>query len=459
VGFCAGDRTLRLVSDIVNPDEASGGLSLDRRDVHQDVRQLLQALWEAKGTDLLLTSGAAPLIRVDGEIRALRAYEPLSGKDTVEFARNLLSARQWEDFYRGTEIDFSFSWENRARMRGNVFRQRGDVAIALRMIPRNVPGFDELRLPSAARSLGALKQGLVLVTGPTGSGKSTTLASVIDWINTHRAVHILTIEDPIEYVHEHKRSAVSQRQVGDDTDSFAQALRSALREDPDVLLVGEMRDLESIRFALTLAETGHLVFATVHTNDTVQAIDRLIDVFLPEQQPQIRVQLAGALTAVIYQRLLPRIGGGMVAAYEVLVANSAIRNLIKEGKSSQLRNQIITGQREGMQTLETSLNQLVREGLVTYEEAVSRASFPKDVEAPYGAVPGGHPAAVPGGGYPAASGAPAGPPLPVRTPQSVPGVSAPPPGSYPQPGSYPPAPGSYPPPPGTYLLPGTYPSA
>jgi twitching motility protein PilT len=413
------------VADIVNPDDASGELSLDRRDVHQDVKQLLQVLWEAKGTDLLLTVGAQPLIRADGEIRPLKAYAPLSGRDTVEFARNLLSTRQWGEFFQGQEIDFSFSWENRARMRGNVFRQRGDVAIALRMIPRAVPGFDELRLPAAVRSLGALQQGLVLVTGPTGSGKSTTLASVIDWINTQRALHILTIEDPIEYVHEHKRSAVSQRQVGDDTESFAQALRSALREDPDVLLVGEMRDLESIRFALTLAETGHLVFATLHTNDTAQAIDRLIDVFPAEQQPQIRVQLAATLTAAVYQRLLPRLGGGMVAAYEVLVANSAIRNLIKEGKSAQLRNQIITGTRDGMQTLEMSLNQLVREGLVSYEEAVSRANFPQDIEAPYGMqppggypTPGGYPAPGQPGGFAPVPTLPSGPPLPVRPPQN-----------------------------------------
>ena len=385
----------------VNAGEAFGDSTFDRRrEVHDDVKQLLRALWECQGSDLLLTAGSPPLIRVDGDMHALTGYPPLTGTHTAALARSLLSARQWEEFRQGSDIDFSFSWEDRARMRGNAFRQRGEVAIALRMIPRAIPGFDELRVPPAVRSFGARKQGLVLITGPTGSGKSTTLASIVDWVNANRALHIITIEDPIEYVHDHKRSAVSQRQVGEDTESFAQALRSALREDPDVLLVGEMRDLESIRFALTLAETGHLVFATLHTNDTAQAIDRLIDVFPGDQQPQIRVQLAATLTAVVCQRLLPRAGGGMVAAHEVLVANSAVRNLVKEGKTSQLRNQLITGQREGMQTLEQSLNQLVREGLVRYEEAVALAGYPKDIEVPQAAIPGGYPP----GGYRSSGG-------------------------------------------------------
>jgi twitching motility protein PilT len=277
-------------------------------------------------------------------------------------------------------MDFSFSWRGDARIRGNAFRQRGAVAVALRMIPRTIPSFDELGTPDLVRRFAELKQGLVFVTGPTGSGKSTTLASIIDWINTNRAVHVITVEDPIEYVHQHKRSAVNQREVGEDTDSFASALRSCLREDPDVILVGEMRDLESIRFALTLAETGHVVFGTLHTNDTAQAVDRLIDVFPGDQQPQIRVQLASSLTGVIYQRLVPRIGGGMVAAYEVLYGNTPVRNLVKEGKSSQLRNQIVTGQRDGMQTLEMSLTELVGAGVVSYDEAVARSLYPRDVQ-------------------------------------------------------------------------------
>jgi twitching motility protein PilT len=224
-------------------------------------------------------------------------------------------------------------------------------------------------------------QGLVLVTGPTGSGKSTTLASMIDQINRERACHIITIEDPIEYVHEHKRSMVNQREVGTDTATFPDALRASLRADPDVLLVGEMRDLESIRFALSIAETGHLVLASLHTNDTSQALARVIDVFPAEQQAQVRTQLAAALTGIVYQRLLPRTGGGLIAAHEVLVANVAVRNLIKEGETHQLRNVLLTGQQEGMITFEQSLSALIRQGLVSHQNAVARSLYPKEVEA------------------------------------------------------------------------------
>jgi twitching motility protein PilT len=279
------------------------------------------------------------------------------------------------------EYDFSFSWRDNARVRGNAFTQRGVTAVALRMIPRDIPSMDMLGLPPVIGHLARQHQGMVLMTGPTGSGKSTTLASVIDMINIERACHIITVEDPIEYVHDHKRSAVNQREVGTDTASFPDALRSVLREDPDVLLVGEMRDLDSIRFALTVAETGHLVFATLHTNDTAQSLARMIDVFPADQQAQIRVQLAASLSCVVYQRLIPRIGGGMVAAYEVLVANSAVRNLIKEGKTHQLRNSLVTGSRDGMVTFEQSLSGLIQAGVVTYDDAVARSLYPKDIEA------------------------------------------------------------------------------
>jgi twitching motility protein PilT len=238
----------------------------------------------------------------------------------------------------------------------------------------------QLGLPPVLYDFAGRHQGLVLVTGPTGSGKSTTLASIIDRINTDRACHILTIEDPIEYLYHHKRSAINQREVGTDTASFPGSLRAALREDPDVLLVGEMRDLESIQVALTIAETGHLVFATLHTNDTAQSLSRIIDVFPAEQQAQVRVQLAAALTGVVYQRLIPRIGGGLVAAYEVLVANSAVRNLVKDGKTHQLRNSLVTGQKEGMVTFEQSLSALIAAGAITYEDALARSLYPKDID-------------------------------------------------------------------------------
>ncbi|HEX5407875.1 MAG TPA: PilT/PilU family type 4a pilus ATPase [Pseudonocardiaceae bacterium] len=346
---------------------------------------LLDVLWLAHGTDLLLTAGMRPQIRVHGELKAVPDQPVLTGEATDELLAEVLSDEQVISWKSVHEYDFSFAWRDHARIRGNAFSQRGETAVALRMIPRVVPTMAELGLPPALQQFVGQHQGLVLVTGPTGSGKSTTLAAVINEINTNRACHIITIEDPIEYVHDHRRAAVNQREVGTDTACFPDALRSALREDPDVLLVGEMRDLDSIRFALTIAETGHLVFATLHTNDTSQSLARMIDVFPPEQQAQVRVQLSAALSGIVYQRLVPRIGGGMVAAYEVLVANTAIRNLIKEGKTNQLRNALVTGKREGMITLEQSLSTLIAAGSITYEDAVARSLFPKDVET--GAMP------------------------------------------------------------------------
>ena len=342
------------------------------------VDSLLEQLWTAGGTDLLLSPGTGPRIRVDGDLRPAADADPLSAVDTERMVASVLTEAQ-RDAYALGDVDFSFSWRETARIRGSAFRQRGTAALALRLMPYRIPSFDELGLPEPVRRFAALTPGLVLVTGPTGSGKSTTLASIVDRINTERAVHVLTIEDPIEYVHRHKRAAVNQRQVGEDTDSFASALRSALREDPDVLLVGEMRDLDSIRFALTLAETGHLVLATLHTNNTAQAVDRLVDVFPGDQQPQIRLQLSAALTGIVHQRLLPRPGGGRVAAYEVLIANGAVRNLVRDGKTNQLRNVIVTSQRDGMQTLEVSLNALLRDGSIRREDAVSRSLYPADL--------------------------------------------------------------------------------
>jgi twitching motility protein PilT len=341
---------------------------------------LLDVLWRSGGTDLIITVGTPPQIRVQGELVPVPGHQALTVRETDALLDGLLTPEQASSWDVSREHDFSFSWRDLARVRGNAFSQRGYTAIALRVIPQRIPTPAELFLPPVLGDLTRRHQGLILVTGPTGSGKSTTLASIINQINIERPCHILTIEDPIEYVYGHMRATVSQREVGTDTRSFGDALRSALRADPDVLLVGEMRDLESIQFALTIAETGHLVFATLHTNDTSQALSRIIDVFPAEQQAQVRTQLSAALTAIVYQRLLPRVGGGLVGAFEVLVANSAVRNLIKDGKTHQLRNSLMTGQRDGMITLEQSLSVLIQLGLATYDDAVARSLYPKDIE-------------------------------------------------------------------------------
>jgi twitching motility protein PilT len=345
-----------------------------------DIDPLLERLWFGKGTDMLLTAGSAPFMRFNGDLRLVQPGAALDVDDLLSMLDRTLSPAQMVQYKGGDEVDFSFEWRALARIRGNAFRRHGVPAVSFRMVPRAIPSFDDLLLPASVRRLAALRQGLVFVTGPTGSGKSTTLAALIGWVNQNRPTHIITIEDPIEYVYDQGMAAVSQREVGTDTRSFATALRSALREDPDVIMVGEVRDLESIRFALTLAETGHLVFATLHTNDTAQAIDRLIDIFPSEQQPQIRVQLANALSAVVYQRLLPLANGqGSVAAHEVLIANNPVRNLIKEGKTNQLRNQLVTGQNVGSQTLEQSLSALVQAGMVTLELAESYSLHPREI--------------------------------------------------------------------------------
>src|SRR3954463_14750594 len=347
------------------------------------VDRLLAALWDLGATDLILTVGAPPLMRLSGDLRPVNGDEPLTSEDTESMLAGILSGQGREPFTdTSRELDFSFTWREKARIRGNAYRQRGNIGVALRLIPHEIPSFEWLAVPEGVPKWASLRRGLVFVTGPTGGGKSTTLAAMIDWINKNRRVHIITIEDPIEYVHDHALSAVDQREVGDDTDSFGDALRSALREDPDVLLVGEMRDLESIRFALTIAETGHLVFATLHTNDVAQALDRIVDVFPSDQQPQIRVQLSNTLSGIAYQRLIPRTDGGLVAAFEVMVANSAVRNLVREGKTNQLRNVLVTGQSEGMQTLEMSLNTLVSQDKISYDEALATSLYPKEIARP-----------------------------------------------------------------------------
>ena len=353
------------------------------------IEKYIEDVWDRRGTDLMFTVGAPPLARVDGHMVPIGTDGPLSDSELDAIVRGLVSSEVFQRLHETRELDLSFEWKHKARFRGNVFYQRGSLALALRMIPHEIPSFDDLGIPDAVRALANLPQGLVLFTGPTGAGKSTTQASLIDWINHNQRVHILTIEDPIEYVHDHALSAINQREIGDDSLSFDRALRSALREDPDVLLVGEMRDTESIQTTLTIAETGHLVFATLHTNDAAQTLDRIVDVFPSERQPQIRVQLAGSLAAVVSQRLMPRIGGGQVAAFEVLVATSAVRNLVKEGKTRQLRNVILTGQSDGMQTLETSLHELVQRGEITMEDATAHSLYPNELASSAAMTPGG----------------------------------------------------------------------
>jgi twitching motility protein PilT len=339
----------------------------------------LQILWDQGGSDLLLAGGSAPRLRVDGKLRPVEGAPVLSGEEIHTLVESLLDPAQLTIFEDHQDVDFAFSWHDRARLRASAFTQRGETALALRMIPTKIPSFNELGLPPFAEQLAKLPRGLVLVTGPTGSGKSTTLASIIDRINETRSQHILTIEDPVEFLHHHKMSAVTQREIGLDSPSFDRALRSALREDPDVLLLGEMRDIESIQIALTMAETGHLVFATLHTNDAAQAVDRIIDVFPDWRQDQVRVQLAASLGAIIAQRLIPKVGGGRVAAFEVLVANHPVRNLIREGKSNQLMNVMTTSQADGMCTMETSLASLIRGDVISYEDALEVSAHPKEI--------------------------------------------------------------------------------
>lgn len=343
------------------------------------VDRWLSVLWDLGGTDLLVAGGSAPRVRVNGRLIPVEGAAPLSADDVAAMSFPLLTEGQREIFNSQMDVDFAFSWRDLARVRGSVYTQRGQAAMSLRIIPSKIPTFEELGLPWAAGWVAKQPRGFVLVTGPTGSGKSTTLASIIDRVNDTRAAHILTIEDPVEYVHHHKMSAVTQREIGLDSPSFDRALRSALREDPDVMLIGEMRDIDSIQIALTMAETGHLVFATLHTNDAAQAIDRIIDVFPAWRQEQTRVQLAASLSAIVAQRLIPKIGGGMVAAFEVLIATSPVRNLIREGRSNQLTNVMFTNAKEGMQILETDLAKLVVDGKVTFEDAFASSAHPKEL--------------------------------------------------------------------------------
>jgi twitching motility protein PilT len=340
-----------------------------------NLHQLLRAMIEKGASDMHITTGAPPLLRVDGSVVPLK-LEPLSPIETKQLCYSVLTEEQKIQFERNKELDLSFGVKNLSRYRANIFMQRGAVSGAFRAIPFKILTFDELGLPPVVTELAKRPRGLVLITGPTGSGKSTTLASIIDKINTEERSHIMTIEDPIEYLHPHKRCIVNQREIGADTSTFKDALKYVLRQDPDVVLIGEMRDLETIEAALTIAETGHLVFATLHTNSAAQSINRIIDVFPPHQQAQIRAQLSFVLEGVLSQLLIPRAGSpGRALSMEVMVPNAAIRNLIREDKVHQIYSQMQVGQgKHGMQTMNQSLFSLYVRRLISLEDALGRSN-------------------------------------------------------------------------------------
>ncbi|MGH2979374.1 MAG: type IV pilus twitching motility protein PilT [Solirubrobacterales bacterium] len=345
-----------------------------------DFAAVLKEVVEVNASDLHLTVGSAPMVRVRGELRALDGYSPLTSKDTRDVVYSILSNDQRKRLEEDWQVDFSYSVPRMGRFRVNAYMQRASVGAAFRLIPSEIKSVDQLGLPTVIHEFVKKPRGFVLVTGPTGSGKSTSLAAMIDEINESRNEHILTIEDPIEFLLRHKKCMVNQREIGNDAQTFQLGLKAALRQDPDVILVGEMRDLETISTALTAAETGHLVFATLHTQDTAQTIDRIIDVFPPHQQQQVRVQLSVALEGIITQQLLPTAdGSGRVAASEVLAITPAVRNLIREGKTHQIHSVLQTGGATGMQSMDAALAQLVRAGKITRELAEQRSSTPEEL--------------------------------------------------------------------------------
>ena len=344
-----------------------------------NLRALLEEMIEREASDLHCTAGERPKLRVDGDITNSSCGEVLTPKDTLQLAYSVLTENQKKRFETEDELDFSFGIQNLARFRGNVFKQRGCVALVIRMIPFNVRTFQDLGLPHIVGQLAEKPRGLILVTGPTGSGKSTTLAAVIDKINKERQGHIITVEDPIEFIHRHQGCIVNQREVGTDTKSFASALKYALREDPDVILVGEMRDLETISAALTIAETGHLALATLHTNSAIQSINRIIDVFSPHQQSQVRAVLSFVLEGVLTQTLVQKARGrGRAMAAEIMVATPAIRAMIREDKIHQIYSAMQAGKKFGMQTMNDALNQLYTSREVSKEECLRVSPDPNE---------------------------------------------------------------------------------
>jgi twitching motility protein PilT len=355
------------------PASSSGDLGV--------LNQMLVTLVESKGSDLHLTVGTPPMIRVHGSLRPLPGYGNLNSSDTALLARAAITAEQWQTFQGKQELDFAHSIVGVSRFRGNLYVQRNSCGAVFRAIPHEIKPLDELGMPDSVTRFAHLPRGLVLVTGPTGSGKTTTLASILDLANRSRAAHIITIEDPIEFLHPHKRSVVNQREVGSDTEDFASALKHALRQDPDIILVGELRDLETTSTALTAAETGHLVLATLHTQSATQTIDRVIDIFPPHQQLQIRAQLAASLQGVVTQALAPKADGkGRVVIAEILTATPAIRSLIREGKSHQIPSFMQAGGSEGMLAFDQHLAEKVREGVVTLQVALELCHSPEELK-------------------------------------------------------------------------------
>jgi len=349
-------------------------------DYKKELNDLVETVVREGGSDLHLSAGMQPTIRVSGSLLPLVKKEKLTPEDTLGFISAMLKPEQKERFLKNHEIDFSFSHGTSVRFRCNAFFQQGSISIAFRLIPRDIKSLEELNLPPMLKSFSQKEQGFFLVVGPVGQGKSTTLASLVETINNERAEHIITIEDPIEYLFTEKKSMIEQREVGIDTDDFYIGLKYAFRQDVDVIMIGEMRDAQTISTAVTAAETGHLVLSTLHTNNAAQTIDRIIDSFPAGQQEQIRVQLAGSLTGIFSQRLIPRISGGLIPAYELLINNAAIANLIREKRTHEVNTVIETRSEEGMIDMNRSLADLVRRGEITVENAFSRSLNPKILE-------------------------------------------------------------------------------
>lgn len=348
---------------------------MPKRGVEMGMRELLELMMKNNCSDLHITVGLPPVFRKDGKLVALNKLDnclssgPLTPDTTLHMIKSIIPHDKWHLLEENGEVDFSYSLPGLGRFRVNTYRQRGSISIAIRSIPLEIRTLKDLGLNNILNQFCSLPNGLVLVTGPTGSGKSTTLAALIDLINTERNCHIITLEDPIEYLHKHKKSIINQREIGSDTRNFVCALRATLRQDPDVILIGEMRDLETMETALKAAETGHLVFATLHTNSAVQTIDRIVDVFPPTQQQQVKIQLAAVLRGIISQRLLPLLGDGRKAVQEILIANSAVRSLIREGKTHQILSIMQTSSKEGMITMEKAVKELYYQGKISIQTA------------------------------------------------------------------------------------------